>query len=93
MRATAAATHLYHDVRQAKHGGGEAFEEGHDSLRGSERDRHEEGGGDREGGDKEGGGGDKTCFICGGPHLARNCPEKKKGKGKTKEEPIELDEE
>jgi hypothetical protein len=42
------------------------------------------------------GGGEKderTCFICGGDHLARNCPENKsnkskgKGKDKMKEEP------
>ena len=26
--------------------------------------------------------GDKQCFICGGDHLARNCPEKKKNKKK-----------
>jgi len=43
-----------------------------------------------------GGGGDKSCFICGGDHLARNCPEKKKpkpGKGKEKEVVIVEDDE
>jgi hypothetical protein len=36
--------------------------------------------------------GDKACFICGGNHLARNCPEKKGGKGKDKDTPIVLEE-
>jgi hypothetical protein len=36
--------------------------------------------------------GDKACFICGGNHLARNCPDKKSGKGKEKESPIDLNE-
>ena len=42
------------------------------------------------------GGGEKKCFICGGNHLARNCPDKDKGKGKpkgkSKDDPIEVEE-
>ena len=32
----------------------------------------------------------KQCFICGGDHLARNCPSKK---GKDKDHPIDPEEE
>ena len=36
--------------------------------------------------------GEKACFICGGDHLARNCPKKKKGGlGGEKSDPIDLD--
>jgi hypothetical protein len=37
--------------------------------------------------------GAKKCFICGGDHLARDCPDKDKGKGKGKAVVIDVTEE